>query len=178
MGEPKVDPVKLMAVAAAGTALPTTISGSLSAYTDVGEISEDSLVEALNTASTTIKNARGTIVRTVQSEFNPTFQITPLEENKATLLLYYSGSTLAPSGAGSKLSMAPIASGDRRVIVIDTLDGTKVTRYVLPNCEVTDRGNRDHKDNDAAKFPLTITAYADANGFHAYIYYPDDYTSA
>lgn len=177
-GVPKVDPVKLMAVAPSGTTLPTSTSSTLSSFADVGEISSDSLIEALNPTSTQIKNARGVTVRTVQTEFNPTFQITPLEENEATLGLYYSGSPLETSGSGSKLSLAPITSGDRRVIVIDTLDGEDVTRYVLPNAEVTDRGNREHKNDSAAQFPLTITAYPDDAGFHAYIYYPEDYTSA
>lgn len=177
-GVPKVDPVKLMAVAPIGTTLPTAIADPLTSFVDVGEISEDSLTEALNTANATIKNARGTVVRTVNTEFNPTFEITPLEENEATLLLYYSGSDLSTSGSGSVLELKPVQSGDRRVIVIDTLDGDEVTRYVLPNAEVTDRGNREHKNNDAAKFPLTVTAYADDEGNHAYIYFPEDYTSA
>lgn len=177
-GVPKVDPVKLMAVAPIGTTLPTAIADALTSFTDVGEISEDSLTESLNTSSTTIKNARGVVVRTVTTDFNPTFEIAALEENGTTLLLYYSGSDLESAGAGSVLKLKPVQSGDRRVVVIDTLDGDEVTRYVLPNAEVTERGNREHKNNDAAKFPFTITAYADDDGVHAYIYLAEDYTSA
>lgn len=175
----KVDPVKLMAVAPLGTALPTSVIATLTGFDELGEISSDSLTEALNPANTKIRNARGTVIRTVQTEFEPTFQITPLTENQHTLLLYYSGSTLESTGGGrSVLKVKPILSGDRRVMVIDTLDGDAVTRYVLPNAEVTDRGNREHKNDSGAGFPLTVTAYADDAGIHAYIYYADDLTSS
>lgn len=180
MGEAtKVDPVKLMAVAPLGTTLPTSTTAALTSFEELGEISADSLTEALNPANTKIRNARGTVIRTVQTEFEPTFQITPLTENQHTLGLYYSGSDLESTGGGrSVLKLKPIVSGDRRVIVIDTLDGDVVTRYVLPNAEVTDRGNREHKNDAGAGFPLTITAYADDDGVHAYIYYEDDLTSS
>jgi hypothetical protein len=62
--------------------------------------------------------------------------------------------------------------------VFEILDGLRTGRVVLPDAQVTARGDVSYVDTDAVSYPVTLTAYPDANGVKAYIYWDDGVKAA
>src|SRR6185369_7506919 len=55
----------------------------------------------------------------------------------------------------------------------EILDGIRKGRVVLPDGQVTERGEVSYVDEDAVSYPVTVSAYPDATGVKAYIYWDD-----
>lgn len=173
-------------VAPLGTALPTTESASLdTAFTTtaangglVGLIGSEGVVQTIGTSVTTISDWSGSPVRKVQSEHDVTYALTMLETNRVSQGVYYGPDnvsfTAATVSAGQKLAIKvaadvlPAASW-----IFELKDGLRTGRVVLPNAQVTDRGAVSFVNNDAVKYPITLTAYPDATGGKGYIYWDD-----
>lgn len=168
----------IVSVAPVGTTLPTTTAATLdSAFADVGIISEDGVEVAASADYTTIPGWDGSTVRKIRSSFDPTVAFTMLETNKESVELYWSGSTVAANTGESKLQIAPFTT-DRRAFVIDVEDGDRLTRYVLPIAEVTERQPITHRNTEAVAYGITITAYPDDSGFAIYEYFDEDLTAS
>lgn len=168
----------IVSVAPVGTTLPTTTAATLNAaFTDVGLISEDGVEVSASAEYTTIKSWDGATVRKIQSAFDPTVSFAMLETNAESLELYWSGSTVEANTGESKIEIVPFAT-DRRAFVIDVEDGTRLTRYVLPVAEVTDRQPITHRNTEAVAYGVTLTAYPDDDGVCIYEYVDEDLTAS
>jgi hypothetical protein len=76
--------------AVTGTTLPTTTAASLAAFTDLGYVSEDGVVQSLNEDTSEIKAWGGDTVRTVQTGHTLRISaLTFIETNPETLKAYY-----------------------------------------------------------------------------------------
>lgn len=151
---------------APGTTLPTTATMALdSAFKDVGYISEDGVTETPEVDTQEIKAWQGgVVVRRVVSSSEYQYKFTMIETKKTSLELYHKGSTVVTDGAtGWKLDVKG-AAVDRRRFVIDVLDGADVIRIVIPDGEVTDRGEVTYVNEEEIGYEVTITAYPDSNG--------------
>jgi len=154
--------------AAVGSAAPTTATGDpAAAYLDAGWITEDGLTAKVSESSRDI-NAFGTFspVRTIVTESKQTFDISFLESNPVSLAVYHrralddldvaaDGSLTIDSGPSRSASYAAI---------FDMVDGDNALRAYCPNVQVTDRGDLAVKAGEAVVYPVTLTAYPDANG--------------
>jgi len=148
-----------------GTALPTTADATLNvAFTDLGYVSEDGIVESQEADVTDIVAwQNGDVVRKVQTSHDLTYELTLIETKDAVLETYY----------GALSSGVVEVTGDqlgRQSWVIDVIDGDHDIRVVIPEGQVTERGEVTYANGEAISYQVTITAYPDVTGVKAYIY--------
>ena len=156
-------------MAPTGTALPTTTGASLNAaFVEVGYISEAGVITSTSTSTNDIKAwQNGDVVRRVQTQHDYTVKFTMLESNPNSLELYYNDYT---SGDVQVTG----TQGFRGCFVINVVDGTDLVRIVLPDAQVTERGDVAYVNGDAASYEVTLTSYPDGSSVKAYLYFTTD----
>lgn len=154
-----------------GTALPTTVGGALNAaFIDLGYISEDGVTTSTSTDTNDIKAwQNGDIVRKVMTSHDFTMAFTMLETNENTLAVYY-GNFTHGAGAASGTAQVKGVQGYRGEWVVNVVDGTDLIRVVVPDGQVTDRGDVVYVNGDPIGYEITVTCYPDTSGVKAYIY--------
>jgi hypothetical protein len=164
--------------APAGTALPTSATGVLDTnFWDVGYISTDGIQTSISTDTNDIQAwQNGDILRTVMTSHNYTVSFTMMETNETSLGLYYNAFTHG-AGAASGTALVKGVQGYRGSFVINVVDGTQNLRIVLPDAQVTERGDISYVNGDAIQYPVTLTAYPDASGNKGYLYFEMDAAS-
>ena len=153
-----------------GTALPTgAVTALPAAHVDVGYLGPDGVTQSIETDVTDIKAwQNGDTVRKVQTSHDVTFQLVMLETTAQSLKIYYADKTATAKAV--KVTGAP---SPRNVVVIDVLDEKNTIRIVLPDAQVTERGEIVYQNEEATGYDITMTAYPDSNGVKAYIYLDD-----
>lgn len=149
-----------------GTALPTNATAPLNgAFGEVGYVSEDGITQSIGTDTSDIRAwQNGDIVRRVQTSHEVTYALTMIESSPLVLEAYY----------GNYAAGTVEIRGDQpghKEWVINVLDGGAKIRIVIPDGQVTERGDVQYVNSDAVSYPVTITAYPDANGVKAYLYF-------
>lgn len=144
-----------------GTALPTTAIAALdAAFVDAGYVSEDGVTQSISSDTNDIKAWNGDTVRTVETGHSVTFQFTLLETSNVTTGLYY----------GNSLIEMKARQVTRKSWVIDVADGARKIRIVIPDGEITAKGDVIYKLDEAVAYDLTVTAYPNASGVKAFKY--------
>lgn len=153
------------AVAPTGSTAPTdSITALNAAFKDLGIISEDGLLEAMNVSTNEVKGSDGSVVRVLKSSSQKTFKIKFLESNGNVLDLFYVKPTNSVVSGKTTLTVKPPTTRDLRAFVFDILDGSKHRRIWIPFGEITDFGDISYKNSDSVAYEATITAYIDSNG--------------
>lgn len=152
-----------------GTTLPVDATAKLAAtFKDVGYVSEDGVTQSMSTDVTDIKAWQGgDVVRKVQTSHDLTYQFSMMESTTENLGLYY-----ADTAASATAVKVTGAQPEHKVWVLELIDGGQTIRVVLPDAQITERGDLTWTNGDAVLYDVTITAYPDANGVKAYIYRP------
>lgn len=158
-------------MAPSATAVPTsTVAALNAAFTDVGYIGEDGVTTSVGTDTNDIKAwQNGDIVRRVQTSHEFTIQFTMIETNGKSLELYYGNYTAGGGGSGSVQITG--AQPYRGAFVCHVADGSDVIRIVIPDGQITERGDVTYVNEDAISYDVTITAYPDASGIKGYLYF-------
>lgn len=149
-----------------GTALPTTPTASLNAaFKGLGYVSEDGVTENWDdSVETIIAWQNATVVRSATTSSTGTLGLTLIQTRGSVLEAYHRGSQITnPSGSIYQLDVKPITA-DPSVWVLDVVDGTKHLRIVVPNGEITERGEIQYANGQPVGYPITISFYPDANG--------------
>lgn len=167
----------LVAVTAAGdtsVTLPTNASSGLSAdFFDLGTISSDGISEATSQDRTDIFAWQGNaLVRKIPGQFSKTFTFAAAETKLLTLGIQFAGSTITQTSEGAHVAEKPPGT-DIRSWVLHGIDGTRAQRVVVPNGEVTERGDVVWSSEDITVYQWTLSAYLDENGVVAHRYYID-----
>ncbi len=148
-----------------GTTLPSSVSTTPNAgFRDLGYMSDSGVSQSIASDSTEIhawQNA--TTVRVVQTSHTVTYQMEFMEVNWLTMDTYYGNF----SGGVSHLTSDQLV---RKSWIIHVDDGDDDFRIVIPEGQITARGDTSIVSGDAYKMPVTITAYDDDSGIKAYIY--------
>jgi hypothetical protein len=148
-----------------GSTAPTDSSTALdAAFLGHGYVSDDGVTETWDDSVDTIvawQNA--TTVRASRTESTMTLACTLLQTRGSNLELFYPGSSVEANGDEYKIEVKPPTS-DRRAFVLNVIDGDDVIRIYVGNGELTDRGDVPYKNGDAVMYPVTITAFPDADG--------------
>lgn len=148
-----------------GTTAPTDASTALAAaYIGHGYVSEDGVTENWDDSTDTIiawQNA--TTVRAVRTESTLTIACTLIQTRGSNLELFYPGSEVVANLTEWKIDVKPPTS-DKRVFVLNVVDGDDLIRLYIGNGELTERGEVPYQNGDAVMYPVTITAYPDSNG--------------
>lgn len=148
-----------------GTTLPTSATTALNAaLKEVGYVGDEGVIEAQGTETAKIKAwQNGDTVRTKQTGHDLTYKFTMIETNDETVGLFYgNGTRVSHAVKGTELP--------HEAYVVDVLDGDDTVRIVIPDGQVTERGEVVYKSDSAIAYPVTITCYPDATGVKAYKY--------
>jgi hypothetical protein len=167
-----------------GTALPTTpVVAPNVAFVDLGYISEDGINLSQSSSWEKIRDWGGDQVRTFLSEFTATLSWTFLETQDAMLQATYGASnvtvTAATAGTGKytavKLnSIEPTPKSWMFNMADSTLvDLPRTYRIVVPNGQITERGDLTFSRTNAVMYQVTLEAYPDATGNSVYLYRSD-----
>lgn len=157
--------------AATSTTLPTSAAAALAgAFDDVGYISEDGITQTMNIDTNDIQAwQNGDVVRKIQTSHDLTYTFTMLEMSAETVELFY----------GDYTAGVTEITGDQLgnwAFVLDVVDGDNDIRIVIPDGQVTDRGDVVYSGTDPIGYEVTITCYPDSDGVKAY-HYADDFIS-
>lgn len=145
------------------TALPTDTTTALNvAFLDVGYMSDDGLVATIDQNTTDVRAWGGDLVRRITSEFGFTIKFTMLELNANSVTAFYG------NGTASAWQVQYVQV--RKAWIAHITDGTAKRRIVIPDGEVTDRGDLTFATNDAIGYEVTVTAYPNASGVFAFEY--------
>jgi len=161
--------------AAVGTTLPTLATTALdAAFTarELGYLSDAGIVQSIATSTTNItawQNAD--VVRKVQTEQDVTYKFDLLETSALTLETYYGNYTGTTAQGVSQITGALMPHFSW---IFHVIDGDARIRLVLPDAQVTDRGDTSMVNGAALVYPLTLTAYPDTSGVKAYAYLDSD----
>lgn len=160
--------------APADTTPPTdAVTALVEAFKAQGYVSEGGVTNS-NTASTeTIKAWGGDVVLTPVTEKPDTFALTLIESlNPEVLKTTYGDDNVTGTLAAGITVKSNINELPLGVWVIEQVlnGGTVLKRIVIPSGQVTEVGDIEYKDDTAIGYPLTITAYPDADGNTHYEY--------
>jgi hypothetical protein len=145
------------------TALPTDTSTALNvAFVDVGYISEDGFSYTVDQASNDTRAWGGDLIRRITNEFGLTMTFTMVEHNANSVAAFYG------NGSASAWEVKNVIV--RKAWVAHITDGAKIRRIVVPDGEVTERGDVTFATADVVGYPITVTAYPNATGTYAFEY--------
>lgn len=154
--------------------LPTDNTSALDgAFVDLGYVSDAGVIQKTTTATTQI-NAwqKGDTVREIQTDHTLTYEFSMIETKAATLKAFY-GDDNYTAGSGTKYTVHVTGEqGVRGCWVLEMEDPAQAepVRVVLPDAQVTARGDVVWKSDTVIGYDVTITAYPDSSGNKAYIY--------
>lgn len=162
-------------VAPSGSTLPTGTSSAInSSFEDVGYIHEDGVTETQDTDTEDIVAwQNGATVRKIQTSHDLMYAFTMLETNDVTLKEYYGDFTAGALASDDDTVEIRGEELPRRAWVLSVLDGDHVIRAVIPDGQVTERGEVVYANGEAVAREVTITCYPDTDGVKAYVYLND-----
>ena len=154
-------------VAPAGTAVPTNATSALNAaFKGLGYVSEDGLVNSVETDTETVTAWGGDQVLSGQTSFAETFTVNLIETNIDALKLYYGEDNVTDDGSGNITVKQNSGILPACVVVFElVLTGGRIKRIVVPNAQITDRsGEITYVDGEPIAYPAVFNAYPDADG--------------
>jgi len=167
------------------TTLPTDSTTALDAgLLGVGFVTADGVVESTSISTTNVNNWAGDTVRVVQTAHDLTYKLTLMQVGTAETLKAFYGATNVTSVAATAdhgNTLAVTVKGTQlgaEIWVFQLKDGDNTGRIVVPNCQITEKGDVSYVASDAVTLPITIAAYPDSSGNKAYIYWDDGQKSA
>lgn len=148
-----------------GSTLATDSTTALdAAFVELGYITDAGIRENQNSATNQIKAwQNGDIVREIQTEHNLTYALDFLESSAEVLEAFYGNETTGTVEITG-------AQGTRQAWTFNIVDGTTTIRLVIPDGQITDRGEVQYVNGNAIVYPITITCYPDTSGVKAYRY--------
>lgn len=153
-------------IAPKGTTLPTDATTALgSTFKSLGYVSEDGLVNSVETDTETIRAWGGDTVLEGQTSYMETFTVNLIETNIDTLKAIY-GEKNVTENSGAITVKANSGPLPEQVVVFEVaLTGGRIKRIVVPHAQITDRSAEiSYVDNEAIAYPARFVAYPDANG--------------
>jgi hypothetical protein len=152
--------------AVAGTTLPTDTTTSLNvAFKDVGYLLDTGTIRQHQTSSKDIiawQNAD--IPRVVITQDTVDYKFVMIESNSTSRQIYYGNidGSLTTKGVGG--------AGTSGCWVLHVIDGTLLTRIVVPNGQITAWDDVTFAGGDSVNFGVTLTCYPDGSGNKDYTY--------
>lgn len=161
-----------------GTALPTDETTALNAsFKDSGYISDAGLKIGSNQNSTEINDWSGNVVRTIMAGYGNELSWEHLEWNEQSLKNFLGDANVTVvNTAGAPTKITAKFNGDEMPVkewVFNIKDGVRRIRVVVPNGQVSGRGEITFIKTDAVKLPITLKTFPDASGNHVYVYSSD-----
>jgi hypothetical protein len=153
-------------VAPAGTAVPTDATTALAAaYKNLGYVSEDGLVNGVETDTESVTAWGGDMVLEDQTSFSENFTFNLIETNIDTLKFYY-GEDKVTEAAGVITIKQNSKTLPECVLVVElVLTGGRVKRIVVERGKIADRSSEiSYVDGEAISYPINLRALPDSDG--------------
>ena len=169
-GKPKA--TGAIASAALGSTLPTDATTALdAAFTVLGYVSDDGLTQTIERTVENVRAWGGDTVLTTQTEFLETFKFQLIEVlNVDVRKEVFGQSNVTGTLAGGITTKVNATELTARAWAIDMVVNGAVSRIVIPNGKVSEIGDIEYVDDDAIRYPVTITALPDSSGNNSYEY--------
>lgn len=153
-------------VAPAGTTLPTDATTALNAaFKGLGYVSEDGLVNSVETDTENVNAWGGDLVLVGQTTFMETFMVNLIETNPEALKVYYGEDNVTVNGDSITITQNSAQLPNVSVVFEIVLTGGRIKRIVVPNAQIVDRsGEITYVDGEPIAYPALFQAYPDANG--------------
>lgn len=155
-------------IAPAGTAVPTDATTPLAAeFRGLGYVSEDGLVNGVETDTESVNAWGGDTVLTGQTSFTETFTVNLIETNVDTLKVYYGEDNVTEDTETGEITVVQNSrSLPQQVVVFElVLTGNRIKRIVVPNGQIADRsGEITYVDGEPIAYPAVFAALPDGNG--------------
>lgn len=149
-----------------GTALPTDVKTALdTAFVKHGYISSDGVTNAVETDSNSTQAFGGETVLVVETSRTETFTLTFIQSLDPDVQkeVYGQDNVEVDAETGLTTIRHNSAAMPRRVFVFELLlTGNNVKRIVIPEGQVTERGEVVYVDGDPVGYEVTITAFPSA----------------
>lgn len=153
-------------VAPAGTTVPTNATSELdAAFKGLGYVSEDGLVNAVETDTESVNAWGGDQVLVGQTSFSETFTVNLIETNPEALKVYYGEDNVTVDGDNITVRQNSQQLPECVVVFELVLTGGRIKRIVVPRAQMADRsGEITYVDGEAIAYPAAFTAYPDSEG--------------
>ena len=153
-------------VAPAGTTVSTNATTSLdAAFKGLGYVSEDGLVNSVETNTEQVNAWGGDLVLVGQSTFMETFMVNLIETNPEALKVYYGEDNVVVTGDNITITQNSAQLPSVVVVFELVLTGGRIKRIVVPNAQIVDRsGEITYVDGDPIAYPALFQAYPDSDG--------------
>lgn len=149
--------------------LPNDAIAALTGYTEQGYVTEDGITQTIDSDTEDIRAwQNGDTVRVVQTSHALTYALSLMETTGTTLETFYGN--FDDLGGGEGVTEVRASQGVRGAWVLHVIDGDHLIRIVIPDGEVTERGDVEYVNGNAISYPITISCYPDDTGTKAYIY--------
>lgn len=153
-------------VAPAGTSLPTDATTALNvAFKPLGYVSEDGLVNSVETDTENVNAWGGDLVLVGQTSFMETFMVNLIETNADALKVYYGEDYVTVDGTNITITQNSAQLPSVVVVFELVLTGGRVKRIVVPTAQIVDRsGEITYVDGEPISYPALFQAYPDGEG--------------
>lgn len=154
-------------VAPAGTTVPTNATDALdAAFKGLGYVSEDGLVNTVETDTEQVNAWGGDLVLTGQTTFAEMFTVNLIETNVEALKVYHGAANVTVDGGGNITIKQNSGQLPNVVVVFElVLTGGRIKRIVVPNAQIADRSAEiTYVDGAPIAYPAVFTAYPDTDG--------------
>lgn len=153
-------------VAPIGSTLPTNATTALdAAFKNLGYVSEDGLVNSIETDTENINAWGGDLVLVGQTNYMETFMVNLLETNPDALKAFYGTDNVTVVGDAITIN-ANSAQLPQCIVVFEIImTGGRVKRIVVPLAQFVDRSAEiTYVDGEAITYPILWQAYPDTSG--------------
>lgn len=169
VGSPKVGGAVF--AAPKGTTAPTDGTTALAdTFVSLGYVTEDGVVIAEDTDSDDLVAWGGDVVRTTQTSFSETTELTLMQYSLDAMQLVYGSDYV--SGDDASFTIKSTANRPAEcVLVIETVLASDITdRIVIPRAQLSERDDANFNGSDPAGRALTFKNLADTSGVCHYEY--------
>lgn len=153
-------------VAPIGTTIPTNATDALDpAFKGLGYVSEDGLVNSVETDTENVNAWGGDLVLVGQTTFMETFMVNLIETNPEALKVYYGEENVQVNGDSITITQSSAQLPNCIVVFELVLTGNRIKRIVVSNAQIVDRsGEITYVDGEPIAYPALFQAYPDTNG--------------
>lgn len=156
-------------VAPYGTALPSNGHVALNpAFKSLGYVSDEGLINALETDTENVNAWGGDLVLSGQTAFAERFTVNLLETNVETLKTIYGAANVVEEGNGSITVTVTSEMLPNVSLVFElVLTGGRIKRIVVPVAQIVDRsGEITYVDGEPITYPAVFMAYPVNGVYH------------